>query len=133
MEEVGRQALRATLGLVLLALASVAALAQAKLADLAGRWEVVAVELRANTVQALTVDDPAYMGAVLQVTAGRLEFVVKTGGELDDVCVGARWDGALVGCVVGSFGPPGAALTNLGDRLRLEWYDNALLTLRRVR
>jgi hypothetical protein len=75
---------------------SAAALAQAKLADVSGRWEVMAVELRPNMVQALTVDDPNYMGSVLEVTSGRLAFVVKKGGELNDVCVGPRWAGALV-------------------------------------
>jgi len=85
-------------------------------------------------VQSLQVDDPDYMGAVLEVSTSRLAFIVKPrGGTLDDVCLGPRWNGALVSCVSGTFGPPGSLLSDMGDRLRLEWYDNGILILRRVR
>jgi hypothetical protein len=121
-------------GLIALALASTMALAQAKLADIAGRWEVTAVRLRPGLVQALTDDDPGYMGAVLEISSQRLAFVVKKqGGTFDDVCVGPQWDGARVHCASGAFGPPGSALSGLGEQLRLDWYDNAILTLRRAR
>jgi hypothetical protein len=133
MEESGRQTLKVILSLILLAFASTAALAQVTLAELTGRWEVVGVQVRPAVVQALTVDDPDYMGAVLEVTASRLAFIVRPGGTLDDVCLGPHWNGALVSCVSGTFGPPGSLLSVMGDQLRLEWYDNAILTLRRVR
>jgi hypothetical protein len=126
-------AVRTLVAIVVLMLASIAALAQEKLADIAGQWEVTAVELRPAAIQALTVDDPIYMGAVLEIGAARLAFVAKKGGELDDACVRPSWDGALIRCATGKFGPPGSALSDLGDRLRLEWYDNAILMLRRMR
>jgi hypothetical protein len=132
VEEGGRQALKTLVALLALVVASAVARAQTTLADLQGQWVVVGVQLRLATVQALDVDDPSYMQAVLDVGDARLSWSYRPGGELDDVCVGPRWNGSIVECVVGSFGSPGATLTYLSDRLRLEWYDNAILTLHRV-
>jgi hypothetical protein len=132
VEEVGRQALKTLVALLALVVASAVARAQTTLADLHGQWVVVGLELRLATVQALDVDDPSYMGAVLEVSGARLSWSYRPGGELDDVCVGPSWSGSVVGCVIGSFGPDGAMFEYMGDRLRLEWYDNAILTLQRV-
>jgi hypothetical protein len=115
-----------------LLLSSVHEPVRATLADLQGQWVVVDVEIRLATEQALSPDDPSYMHAVLDVGDARLSWSYRPGGQLDDVCIGAEWDGSVVRCVIGSFGPEGALFEDMGDRLRLEWYDNAILTLNRV-
>ena len=134
MEDSGREALK-TLGVLLaLLLASATALAQATFAQLSGEWVVVGLQLRPSRVYALRIDDPKYMGPVLEATNNRLTWPYRpTGGELEDACIRPRWDGSLVACAAGGFGPPGATLTYAGDQLRLEWYDGAILTLQRVK
>jgi len=133
VEEGGWQALKTLAILVALLVTSSSVLAQATLGQLSGQWVVDSVQLRRATAQALTADDPNYIGAVLEVSGQRLAWVYRPGGELDDTCIGPRWNGAVVECIVGSFGPSGSALTYMGDQLRLEWYDNAILTLQRVK
>lgn len=132
MEEGRRKALKLLGAVLALLVSSAVAKAQATLADLQGQWVVTGVEFRLATVQALDPDDPSYMQAVLDVADARLSWSHRPGGQLDDVCIGANWNGSVVQCVIGSFGPEGALFESLGDRLRLEWYDNAILTLRRV-
>ena len=101
------------------------------LAALAGDWQVGAVHVDPDGVQALSENDPAYMGAVLAISPGRLSWRPHpAGGTLSDVCDGPDLsaDGA-VHCRSGAFGPPGAKLAKTAGGLTLTWYDGATLTL----
>lgn len=104
------------------------------LAALAGRWKVTAVHVQPGEVQALVENDPADMGAVLEISRERLSWQPHDGGTFTDVCTGPRLtlDGQ-VSCTSGDFGPPGARLVAQGDTVQLDWYDGAMLNLTRAR
>lgn len=101
---------------------------------ISGAWKVIAVELRGGPVQALTINDPIYMGAVLDVSAQRLAWRIHKGSEpyLSDVCLEPRLKHQSLHCASGDFGPPGSTLAVYGRRIVLVWYDNANLVLERV-
>jgi hypothetical protein len=101
---------------------------------LAGAWRVVKVDLEPATVQALRENDPEDMGAILEITPDRLSWRPGKGKAFTDVCDGPSLatDGS-VACDTGVFGYAGAKLKIIGSRIRLGWYDNAILTLERVR
>ena len=96
-----------------------------------GTWEVVAVDLAPGRIQALGKDDPAYMGAILDISFEKIAWRPHRDGELSDVCTGPRYDSVRFNCSSGTFGPPGATATLAGSRLRLVWYDNARLVLQK--
>ncbi|RYY17540.1 MAG: hypothetical protein EON55_01930 [Alphaproteobacteria bacterium] len=104
------------------------------LAALAGSWEVKAVHVRPGDVQALSANDPADMGAILNISRDRLAWQPHDGGTFADVCTKPRLtlDGQ-VSCATGQFGPPGIRLVPQDDGLRLDWYDDATLILQRHR
>lgn len=101
---------------------------------LAGSWKVAAVKVKPGDVQALSENDPSDMGAVLDISRDRLAWRPREEGNFSDVCNGPRLtlDGQ-VSCRDGQFGPPGAQMVLKGDRLQLDWYDDAALELRRER
>lgn len=105
------------------------------LAVLGGVWRVEHVSLAAGPVQALVVDDPAYMGAVLEVSPTKLVWRPGAAtGELSDTCDGPAIAADGVRCVSGAFGPPGSRLATEADgRISLGWYDGAILHLARIR
>lgn len=124
---------------VLLLAASIPAVCRAQSAsvtDISGTWKVVAVEVVPNRVQALSENDPAYMGAILDISAQRVAWRAADRdprATLSDLCTAPRLlpDGTIH-CVAGSFfGPPGAKLAIADGRLRLDWYDGGRLILRR--
>jgi hypothetical protein len=83
--------------------------------------------------QALRTNDPADLGAVLDITPDRLSWRPGKGDSFSDICDGPRMtSGGAIVCAKGVFGYPGATLTVAGNRMRLEWYDNAILTLERA-
>lgn len=103
------------------------------LSALVGSWRVNAVQVVPGSVQAITPDDPAYMGAVLTIAPDRLAWRPHAGGTLSDICEGPTLDAArVVHCHSGAFGPEGAVLNAAGGCLFLFWYDNAILVLRRA-
>jgi hypothetical protein len=104
---------------------------------ISGTWKVVAVEVVPNRVQALSEDDPAYVGgAILDISAQRVALRATDRGPratLSDLCTAPRLlpDGTIH-CAAGSFfGPPGAKLAIADGRLRLDWYDGGRLILQR--
>ena len=98
-----------------------------------GRWKVTAVRVRPAKVQALQLDDPAYMGAVLDASPARLLWAVKPkGGTLDDVCQGPKLEAGAIACASGSFGPPHARVRTGPGVLGLDWYDGAQLELQKA-
>jgi len=102
------------------------------LSRLAGAWRVVKVGVRPAPVQALVENDPEDMGAVLDIAPERLSWRPGKGAAFTDVCESPRLaaDGSI-GCAKGAFGYAGAKLKVIGSRIRLDWYDNAILTLKR--
>ena len=105
----------------------------AGLSALAGAWTVTAVHVDTSGVSALSENDPADMGAVLDVSPGKLAWRPHpAGGTFDDACTGPSLaaDGT-VACRDGQFGPPGAHLVRQGGGLRLDWYDGGVLILHR--
>jgi hypothetical protein len=90
------------------------------------------VELRPGRVQALLVDDPEYMGAVLDISDQRLAWRPHKGGTLDEVCLLPSLERGKLRCA-SVFGPPGFEMTVSDQRIVLLWYDNANLVLRRKR
>ena len=102
-------------------------------AELAGRWRVTGVAVAEGPVSAVSVDDPALMGAVLSITPERLAWEPHDGGFFTDRCPEPQIgpDGS-VGCGEGQFGPPDMRIVRTGDRLRIDWYDGAILTLSRI-
>jgi hypothetical protein len=98
-----------------------------------GEWRVVGVELAGGSVQALKKNDPADMGAILEITSNQLRWRPGKGDAFLDVCEGPRLKpDETVGCEKGAFGFHGAKLTVVGQQLRLQWYDNAILILEHV-
>jgi hypothetical protein len=128
-------------GFLALGLLSAMAAQAAGIDSLNGAWVVREVKVAPGKVQALVDNDPAYMGAVMQLSPARFRWTHggdKPGGTLDDVCEGPRVmpasrSGSLVKCKLGSWGPPGARLRMVGGSLRLTWYDGAILELVRQR
>ncbi|MBV9564803.1 MAG: hypothetical protein JOY90_30810 [Bradyrhizobium sp.] len=104
------------------------------LARLTGAWRVTAVDLQpGGEIQALTQNDPADMGAILDISTERLKWRPGKGSAFSDVCEGPFLEpDATLACAKGNFGYAGATLKIVGPRLRLEWYDNAILTLSKV-
>ncbi|MBB5728680.1 hypothetical protein [Sphingomonas prati] len=92
--------------------------------------------MRADTagVHALDQNDPADMGAVLDIGADRLAWRPRKAGFFSDVCTGPRLEAdAAVTCREGAFGPPDLRLAVVGERIEFGWYDGARLVLERVR
>jgi hypothetical protein len=104
------------------------------LSRLTGAWRVTAVDLQpGKDIQALTKNDPADMGAILDISTERLKWRAGKGSAFSDVCEGPFLEpDATLACTKGNFGYAGATLKVVGPRLRLEWYDNAILTLSKV-
>jgi hypothetical protein len=89
--------------------------------------------LRPSRVQALSENDPAYLGAVLDISADRIAWRPHPGdGTLDDNCRRPRLLVDQISCGEGAFGLPGSKVTLSGNRIVLEWYDNAILVLQRL-
>ena len=105
----------------------------ADLSSIQGAWEVIGVKLRPAQVQALQENDPEYIGAVLDISKGRMQWRPHQGGTLGDICDRPRLEGSRVRCAFGAFGPPDTTLTMSDGHLVLQWYDNANLILRRKR
>ena len=103
-----------------------------KLSAIVGAWKVIGVKLRPAPVQTLQENDPAYMGALLDISKERLQWRPQEGGTLGDICDRPRLAEKSIQCGSGEFGPPGAAFTMSNGDLVLRWYDNADLILRRV-
>ncbi|WP_076070876.1 hypothetical protein [Sphingomonas montana] len=102
--------------------------------ELAGRWRVTGVEVADGPVSAVDANDPTLMGAVLSVTPDRLAWEPHKGGFFSDTCPDPQiGPDASVGCGEGQFGPPDMRLVQNGDRLRINWYDGAILLLSRVK
>lgn len=110
--------------------------------NLIGSWEVTAVAVEDSPVQALIVDDPSYMGAVLEIGEDSLIWTKGTDERpidptIDNCDAGpvyADSDGSYtITCGEEGWGPgDGAVLTPKGDdELTLEWYDGGILTLKR--
>ncbi|HEX8446830.1 MAG TPA: hypothetical protein VF649_09465 [Sphingomonas sp.] len=101
--------------------------------ELAGRWRVTGVEVAPGPVSAVDANDPALMGAVLSVAPDRLAWEPHEGGFFTDTCPGPQVgpDGS-VGCGEGQFGPPDMHVVQDGHRLRINWYNGAILLLSRV-
>jgi hypothetical protein len=101
---------------------------------LTGAWRVTAVDLQpGGEVQALIKNDPSDMGAILDISTERLKWRPGKGSTFSDVCEGPFLEpDATLACTKGNFGYAGATLKAVGPRLRLEWYDNAILTLSKV-
>ncbi|MBP7242494.1 MAG: ABC transporter permease [Amaricoccus sp.] len=103
-----------------------------------GTWTVTKVETDPSMpVTAVAPDDPSYLGAVLSVTSARIAWNAgkSNGRGTYDDCVAPRFtggrDGIAVTCAGTAWGP-GAVLTPVtGDKLRLDWYDGAVLILTR--
>ena len=104
------------------------------LESLAGAWQVTAVHVGTEGVQALSENDPADMAAVLDIALDRLAWRPREGGGFEDVCTTPRLapDGRVT-CGEGTFGPPDMRLARVGDRLVFDWYDGARLVLERVK
>jgi len=101
--------------------------------ELAGNWRVVGVRVAPGPVQAVSDDDPVLMGAVLSISPERLAWKPHKGGFFTDSCPGPQiGPDDSIGCAEGQFGPPDAHLTGDGVRLKLDWYDGAILTLARA-
>jgi hypothetical protein len=98
----------------------------------AGLWRVITVELKPAPLQALGPNDPADLGAILEISPNRLSWRPGKGDAFSDVCEAPQLtcDGEI-SCAKGFFGYPGATLKIINSRIRLEWYDNAILTLDR--
>jgi hypothetical protein len=100
---------------------------------LAGSWKVVRVDLNPSPVQALVKDDPQYMNAIVDITPARLSWRPGKNRSLSDICEEPKLaSNSEINCGQGRFGFTGAKLRIVGEELRLEWYDNAILTLQRV-
>ena len=104
--------------------------------DISGTWKVVAVEVVPNRVQALSENDPAYIGAILDISARRVAWRAADRdprATLFDVCTAPRLlpDGTIHCAAASFFGPPGAELAIADGRLRLDWYDGGRLILQR--
>jgi hypothetical protein len=117
--------------------ASLEAMAQSDsttISRLTGAWRVTAVDLQpGGEVQALIKNDPADMGAILDISTERLKWRSGKGSAFSDVCEEPFLEpDATLACTKGNFGYAGATLKVVGPRLRLEWYDNAILTLSKV-
>lgn len=104
------------------------------LESLAGAWQVAAVQVSTEGVQALSENDPADMGAVLDIAPDRLAWRPREGGGFEDVCTTPQLaaDGRVT-CGDGAFGPPGTRMARAGDRLEFDWYDGARLVLERMK
>ncbi|MFD1950397.1 hypothetical protein ACFSGX_06415 [Sphingomonas arantia] len=85
---------------------------------LAGAWRVTAVHVDTAGVHALDEDDPADMGAVLDIGVDRLAWRPRKGGFFSDVCTGPALaaDGTVT-CREGAFGPPDLRLAVVGERI----------------
>jgi len=129
--------MRAAAILLLITLFPVLCCAQSpSVTDLSGTWKVVAVDVTPGRVQALSESDPAYMGAIIDISAQRLAW--RAAGSdpratLSDVCTAPRvLPGGAIHCAPGGvFGPPGATLVVADGRLRLDWYDGGRLILQK--
>lgn len=95
---------------------------------------MTAVHVGTDGVQALSENDPADMGAVLDVSPNRLAWRPREVSGFEDVCTTPRLtpDGR-VQCGEGAFGPPDTRLARAGDRLEFDWYDGARLVLEQVK
>jgi hypothetical protein len=101
--------------------------------ELAGNWRVVGVRVAPGPVQAVSDDDSDLMGAVLSISPERLTWKPHKGGFFTDTCPGPQiGPDDSIGCGEGQFGPPEAHLTGKGERLQLDWYNGAILTLART-
>lgn len=102
--------------------------------SLTGAWRVVAVRVAPSPVQALSENDPSYMGAVLDVTPAELSWrqPYKV-SSLSYRCDRPRLERGTLSCRTGDFGPPGSHLKRTGRRLSLDWFDGGTLILERVR
>ena len=120
-------------------------------ADLIGTWRVSAVAVNSDGMQALQIDDPQFMGAVVQFGADKIVWLKGTPSRrIDpaaDNCEGAprltpaiarnpetifQVDGGF-NVVCGGYGwGPGAVIRPADDgTVALYWYDNGVLTLKR--
>jgi len=101
--------------------------------SLAGAWKVIEVDLAPGQVHALPKEDPAYIGAVLELSAAWLAWQPRKGGTFGDVCMAPSFDGGKVQCGTGTFGPPGSAVAVAQDRMTLGWYDGTKLVLQKIK
>lgn len=102
--------------------------------SLTGAWRVVAVRVAPSPVQALSENDPSYMGAVLDVAPAQLSWrqPYKV-SSLSYRCDRPGLERATLSCSNGDFGPPGSHLKRTGRRIFLDWFDGGTLILERVR
>jgi hypothetical protein len=102
-------------------------------AALSGYWKVTEVNPASGAVKAPNSTDPAYVGAILEVSKDWMAWRPhKGGGNLSDVCMAPHVLQGALQCSYGSFGPKGARLTLENGRLLLDWYDDTKLVLQRV-
>jgi len=121
---------------------------------LIGTWQVRSVRTFGDGVQALVDDDAQYMGAIVVFEAGAIRWV-KGGADKPvaalENCSGqphltpvdaspgdasyAIPGGYIVRCQGGTWGPGSGAVVQAAtpDAVRLYWYDDGILTLRRQR
>lgn len=111
-------------------------------AQLLGNWTVTAVGVEDGGVQALVVDDPAYMGAQVSFRDDAITWTKGTDTRpvdptIDD-CSGVPTlapveESYQVTCGDIAWGPgDGALLTPVdADNIQLHWYDGGILTLTR--
>ncbi|MEM8826536.1 MAG: hypothetical protein AAGD40_06385 [Pseudomonadota bacterium] len=88
---------------------------------LSGRWQVVDVAVRSATVQALTADDPAYLGKQMIVERDHIRWAGDANGEADGSASGAVLDDD---CLRPGFAPQmGPAARAYLDRYDVELAD----------
>lgn len=128
--------------------------------QLYGHWQVVGVAVSDNGVQALSTNDPSYMGRRLTFTAAHLSWDKPKHGATEAPCNqptirpvprdndpdaratvrrigGPALRAFAVSCIAGSWGPAeGTSPTLLAmpdGTIEMWWFDGGLLKLRRVR
>lgn len=111
--------------------------------DLIGTWEVTGVTVVDSPVQALVTDDPAYMGAVLEISKASLVWIKGTETRpIEPAYDNCDADPALdnmdtnlfVTCGSEPWGPGdtgGAFQVQSENEITLTWFDGGKLTLTR--
>lgn len=143
--------MRYFLGLLATCLALPAVAAAPTYADMIGTWRVAAVAVNSDGMQALQIDDPQFMGAVVQFSADKIVWLKGTPARAIDPaadnCEGAprltpavarnpetifQVDGGFnVVCGVTGWGPGAVIRPVDAGTVDLYWYDNGVLTLKR--
>ena len=113
--------------------------------DIVGAWRVDDLRLASEDgVQALSPNDPQYVGAVVEFGLNRIRWLKGTPTRPIDPAIdncdqtpaiSLGGGGLTIACGGDGWGPsPGAVVRPVaGGRIEISWFDGGILTLSRVR